>query len=39
LTLLEEISALPKLMAGGSLGAMSARGQIEQTLEQEARTA
>jgi predicted ATPase len=39
LSLLEEIGALPKLMAGGSLGTLSARGQIEQTLEQEARSA
>jgi len=32
LTLLEDIENLPKLMAGGSLGALSARGQIEQSL-------
>lgn len=36
LTLLEDIQTLPKLMAGGSLGALSAQGQIERTLEQEA---
>lgn len=36
LTLLEEIEMLPKLMAGGSLGTLSAQGQIERTLEEEA---
>ena len=38
LTLLEELATLPKLMAGGSLGALSARGAIERSLEQEAPT-
>ncbi len=32
LTLLEDIESLPKLLAGGSLGALSARGQIEKSL-------
>jgi predicted ATPase len=32
LTLLEDLENLPKLMAGGSLGTLSTRGQIEQSL-------
>ncbi|MFO0755394.1 MAG: ATP-binding protein [Byssovorax sp.] len=39
LTLLEDIENLPKLMAGGSLGTLSARGQIEQSLDAGGRAA
>ncbi len=35
LTQLEDIDALPKLMASGSLGRLSTAGQIEQALQQE----
>jgi predicted ATPase len=37
LTLLEDIEALPKLMAGGSLGRISTEGRIESALKQEGR--
>jgi len=37
LSLLETIEQLPKLMAGGTLGSLSARGQIERALEERGR--
>jgi predicted ATPase len=36
LTLLEDIKNLPKLLSGGRLGSVTASGQLEQTLKQEA---